>query len=346
MPSFHEIVGQRRPVQILQSILRTKEVPHALLFSGEEGIGKRSMAMIFVQALLCQNAVHGEDGINSCGLCRSCKTMNSGNHPEFFMVEPPSDPPTANIKIDQIRAIQERMAFAPLETAWKVFIIVPAEKMTVEAQNSLLKTLEEPPPYVVMILIAARPSLLLPTILSRCQKVLFSPLSFSQVESILVERKGWTAGDARLVAAITSGKLGEALSLEVDQARALEEEFNLLVKEETLSHYDTLFSVAVKFSSDLAMLEKSLYYLSAYFRDLLVLLAVEDRLQLDRSYLVFSWRMEALLRWSYRMDVRDVTKFLADITTIQQSLIRNINRQLSLETLLMQMRDKLLQAVS
>jgi len=346
MPSFHEIVGQRRPAQILQSILRTQEVPNALLFSGSEGIGKRSMAMIFVQALLCQNVVHAANGINPCGLCRSCKKINSGNHPEFFILEPPSDPPTANIKIDQIRAMQEGMVFEPLETAWKVFVIVSAEKMTVEAQNSLLKTLEEPPQYVVMILIASKPSLLLPTILSRCQQVSFSPLSFSQVESILMERRGWTAGDARLAAAITSGKLGEALSLEVDQVRAMEEELNLLVKDETLSHYDTLFGVAVKFSSDAATLAKALYYLSAYFRDLLVLLAVEDRLQLDRSYLVFSWRMEELLRWSYRMDVRDVTKFLADITTIQQSLVRNINRQLTLETLLMQMRDKLLQVVS
>ena len=343
MSSFHEMVGQHRPIQILQSILRTKAVPNALLFSGEEGIGKRSTAMIFIQTLLCQEPTHTDDEINPCGHCRSCKRINSGNHTEFFVTEPPDDKSMGTmIKIDQIRGMQEKIIFEPIETAWKVFLIVPAEKMTLEAQNSLLKTLEEPPHYAVIILISSKPSLLVPTIVSRCQKISFSPLSLSQIESILVERKRWTPNEARLAAALTGGNLGEALSLEVDKAHVLEEEWNALVKEETLSQYDTLFSTATQFSQDAAILEKSFYYLSAYFRDLLVLLAVEDRLQLDPSYLVLSWRREELLRWADRMDVRDVTKFLADITTLQQSFARNINRQLALETLLMQMRDRLL----
>ncbi len=342
MSSFHEIVGQRRPIQILQSFLKSKAVPNALLFSGEDGIGKRSTATIFIRTLLCQNPTDGEDGINPCNNCLSCKKLDHGNHPDFFMIAPPADgKPSGAISIDAIRTIKEKMVFEPMDGKWKAMLIVPAEKMTPEAQNSLLKILEEPPHYGLLLLVSSKPSLLIPTILSRCQKITFSPLSLSQIESILMEKKGWSVADARLVAAFTGGKLGEALSLSVEAARLQEEELNALVREETVSHYDTLFEVAVSFSSDLEKLEKALYYLSAYFRDLLVLLAVADSASIDPSLLVFSWRREELLRWAGRMNTHEVGKFLADVTAIQQGLIRNINRQLVLETLLMQMRDKL-----
>jgi len=339
MPSFHEIFGQGRPITILQSILRTGNVPNALLFTGEDGIGKRSAAMVFIQTLLCLSTVEAKEGINPCNTCLSCQKIQSGNHPDFLIVAPEKD--EHSIKIDDIRAMQESVVFAPIDAKWKVILIAPAERLTVQAQNSLLKTLEDAPPYTVLILIASKSGLLLPTLLSRCQKVPFSPLSLSQIESILMEKKKWSISNARLVAAFTGGKLGEALAIEMEAAREKEVALNLLVKEETLSHYDTLFEMAKSHSVNIETMERALYYLSAYFRDMLVMLMLGVHAQDDTSSLVFSWRKEELMRWANRMRAEEVIKFLADITAIEQTLSRNINKQLALETLLMQMRDKL-----
>lgn len=346
MTSFNELFGQTRPIKILQSLLQTGNVPNALLFVGEDGIGKKSAAMIFIQALLCAPTGAAnkalplgalEEQINPCGDCLSCQKMQSGNHPDFLAIVPMED--EHSIKIDAIRAMQDTIHFAPIDGKWKVVLIAPAEALTIQAQNSLLKTLEDAPPYVVLILIAAKSLLLAPTLLSRCQKVPFSPLALSQIEAILMEKKQWTTDDARLVAAFTGGKLGEALSLEIEAARVQEASLNTLVKEKTLSHYDTLFEMAKTHSANLEMMEHALYYLSAYFRDILVMLMMGA--QPDSANLVFSWRKEELMRWANRMNAEEVIKFLANIAAIEQTLSRNINKQLALETLLMQMRDKL-----
>lgn len=304
--------------------------------------------MIFIQALLCQNIslnnplnppfLKGGD-INPCDTCLPCKKIQSGNHPDFLTIAPIEG--ERSIKINDILAMQDMIHFEPIDAKRKVVLIAEAETMTAQAQNSLLKTLEEAPPYALLVLIAAKPGLLAPTLLSRCQKVPFSPLSLSQIESILMEKKRWSTGDARLVAAFTGGKLGEALSLEKEEARAKEEALNSLVKEENLSHYNTLFEMAKSHTANVESMEHALYYLSAYFRDILVMLMVKGDALTDSSILVFSWRKEEIMRWANKMSTEDVTRFLADIAAIQQTLSRNINKQLALETLLMQMRDKL-----
>jgi DNA polymerase-3 subunit delta' len=390
MASFHEIFGQARPIKILQSILQTGNVPTALLFAGEEGIGKRSAAMIFIQTLLCEaggtassdnsrpvgssGAEQGGVGdldrsdlasecerkgatrapiINPCGRCLSCKKVQSGNHPDFLAVAPLADEHT--IKIDSIRSMQDTLVFEPIDAKYKIVLITQAEALTMQAQNSLLKTLEEAPQYAVLILIACKPLLLAPTLLSRCQKVPFSPLSLSQIEAILMEKKQWPITDARLVAAYTGGNLGEALSLNVEEARAKEEVLNGLVQDVNLSHYDTLFDLAKSHAGTIESMGRALSYLAAYFRDILVMHAVSEcsdslaqidqhhslREGCDPSLLVFSWRREELIRWANRMTAEEATRFLADIAAIWQTLSRNINKQLALETLLMQMRDKL-----
>jgi DNA polymerase-3 subunit delta' len=348
MTSFHDLIGQDRPIRILQSILRTQSVPNALLFTGDEGVGKKSAARLFIQTLLCKEVIKMPSGegkeafLNPCQSCLSCKKMRNQNHPDLFVVTP--EPDETSIKIDQIRLLQEQIVFPPIEAARKIFLIDMAPIVTSpkqdNLQNSLLKTIEEPPPYALLILISAQPARLAPTLVSRCQTIPFSPLSLSQIESILMEKKEWTAAEARLVAALTGGRLGEALSLEPLSACKMEEEYHRLVEEETLAHYDTLFEMAKTYSADAETFERALYYLSAYFRDVLILLAVSGG-EIDSSYLVFSWRQEELLRWSTRMNPREVAKCLADITVTQHSLIRNINKTVALETLLMQMRDKL-----
>jgi DNA polymerase-3 subunit delta' len=343
---FRDIIGHLRGIEILQSFLEKDEIPQAFLFMGEEGIGKKTVAQTFANALLCLNRAPpdprdaedvAQNLIEPCGTCLSCRKMEDKNHPDFLMIEPEG----AVIKIDQIRDIQERVRFKPLDGPRKVILIDPADRLNAAAANGLLKLLEEPPSYAVLILISGKPASLPQTVLSRCQKVYFYPLSLSHIEAVLMERKGWGVSEARLVTALTGGKLGEAVSMEIETARTLEEGLYSLVSEKTLANYEALFDVATTFSRDAEVMEKCLYYLAAWFRDVLVLQSVADPSQLDASWLVLSWRHDEIKQWAGRMNLHEVGKFLADLQEIQQAQIRNINRQLALETLLMQLRDKL-----
>ena len=339
---FRDVIGHLRSIEILQSFLEKDEIPQALLFMGDEGIGKKRVAETFANAVLCMNRTPADPDrdrpfIEPCGSCLSCRKMADKNHPDFMVIEPEG---TA-IKIDQIREMQERVIFKPMDGPRRMILIDPADKLNAAAANGLLKLLEEPPPHAVLILISGKPFSLPETVLSRCQKISFYPLSLSHVEAVLMEKRGWDIAEARLVTALTGGKLGEAVSLEIETAREIEAGLHALVGEKTLAHYETLFETATTFSRDAEVMEKGLYYLAAWFRDVLVLQSVADPSQLDPSWLVLSWRHEEIRQWAARMNMHEVGKFLADLQEIQQAQIRNINRQLALETLLMQLRDKL-----
>ena len=334
MQLFREMVGHARGIALLQSFLKTGEVPHALLFSGEEGIGKRTLAETFVAALLCTGDVNLE--MEPCTQCLSCKRLEDHNYPDFHLIEPEEQ----TIKIDQILKLQEVISYKPLAGEKTVVVIDPADKMNLQAANALLKTLEEPTPHTLLILISSKPFSLPVTLLSRCQKVFFYPLSHSQIETILMNRNGLSVSDARLLISMTGGRLKEAVLSDVAQAREREAALYSLISDETLLRYETLFKVATTFSETHETLTTALHYLSAWFRDVLVMQTVAEAKAVSPTMLVYAWRHNEILRWAGRMNTHEVAKFIADMGEIQQAQIRNINRQLALETLLMRLRDK------
>jgi len=333
MPFFRELIGQGRSIRILQSFIRNKALPQALLFEGDEGIGKRKTAEIFAQALFCRLAKAVKDSkdeeIEPCGHCLTCRKMQDGNHPGYSVVEPEGP----SIKIDQIRALQSQIVIKPFDGPKKIVLIDPAEKMNDAAANSLLKTLEEPPPYAIIILISARASALRPTLLSRCQKITFQPLSLSHVISILMEKKGWTMSEARLVAAFANGRLGEAFGLEVETARALDEDRHRLVAD------GDLFQAAADFGKDAEGFDAALSYLFNWFRDLLVIKSLPGISHLDPSMLLYSWRYEETKRWAAAMDSDEILNILNMLQALHHAQSRNVNRQLSLETLLLNLQE-------
>ncbi len=308
-------------------------MPQALLFEGNEGIGKRKTAEIFAQALFCRLAKDStestEQAIEPCGSCLTCRKMQDGNHPGFSYIEPEGP----SIKIDQIRALQSQIVIKPFDGPKKIVIIDPAEKMNAAAANSLLKTLEEPPHYAILILITARASALPATLLSRCQKITFQPLTLSQVITILIEKKGWTKSEARLVAAFANGQLGVAFGLEVETARELDEDRHRLV-----SGAD-LFQAAADFGKDAESFSAAISYLLNWFRDLLVIKSLPDTRHLDPSMLLYSWRYEEMKNWASAMGSDDILDVLAHMQALHMAQTRNVNRQLSLETLLLKLEE-------
>ena len=166
--NFNEILGNNKIKQDLQEIIDNNTISHSYMFVGIDGIGKKLIAKEFARKILCLNKQN-----QNCAICDSCIKFNSGNNPDFLEIFPDGN----SIKIAQMREMQEKVYQKPIVSDKKVFIIDQAEKMTEEAQNSLLKTLEEPPEYMVIILITSNENKLLNTVKSRCIRINFTELS-------------------------------------------------------------------------------------------------------------------------------------------------------------------------
>ena len=166
--NFNEILGNNKIKQDLQEIIDNNTISHSYMFVGIDGIGKKLIAKEFARKILCLNKQN-----QNCATCDSCIKFNSGNNPDFLEIFPDGN----SIKIAQMREMQEKVYQKPIVSDKKVFIIDQVEKMTEEAQNSLLKTLEEPPEYMVIILITSNENKLLNTVKSRCIRINFTGLS-------------------------------------------------------------------------------------------------------------------------------------------------------------------------
>jgi len=237
--NFSSIIGQDRPVGILQRALANDALAHAYLFSGEPGIGKRTTALVLAAALNCDAS--GPDG--GCGVCPSCRKVASGSHPDVHVLMPESEDQrfleaasaaearkaSDEIKIDQVREAQDRIALRPFEGRKKVLIVDGAEAMNEASSNAFLKTLEEPPGETLIVLVTSLPRDLLPTIRSRCQELQFQPLPRRALADLLRERRGLTEEDAWFLAALSRGSIGRALAMEAQEEREARERFLSLV---------------------------------------------------------------------------------------------------------------------
>jgi len=205
---FRECFGHRRLITVLAGAVRRDSLPPALLFSGPEGVGKRRVAVALAQALNCPDAGgQGSFEIDACGVCPTCQRIARGVHPDVHIVEPGE---IGNIKVDQVREVVERVGYRPFEGRRRVVVIDRADALIPQAQNALLKTLEEPPAGSVFVLVTARPDVLLPTVRSRCQQLRFQPLADDEVAGAL-EAAGRSKDEARALASDAEGSIGRAL---------------------------------------------------------------------------------------------------------------------------------------
>lgn len=207
------VVGHDWAVELLQHMLVAGRLPHALLFAGPAQVGKTTLALTLASVLHCENTP------KPCGTCRACRRIAHGNHPDVRLIQAEAGRGARDgiLKIDQIRDLQREAALAPMEGRYKIFVLRELERANLPAANALLKTLEEPPSQVIMLLTSARPHALLPTIISRCQVIQLRPLSLSQVAEAL--RKRWDANDAQadLLARLSGGQVGWAVQRLTDE---------------------------------------------------------------------------------------------------------------------------------
>jgi DNA polymerase-3 subunit delta' len=197
-----QIIGHDWAVEFLQHSLATGRVAHAYLFTGPPQVGKRKLALALAQALNCT----GDEP--PCGECASCRKLDNGTHPDIRVIE--GEGAGGSIKIDQVRALKREAILAPYEGRYRVYVLRRADLASLEAANSLLKLLEEPPEHVVLILTAVQPEALPATIASRCQRLDLRPVAHGVLESVLRER-GLAQTQSRLLVRLSGGRAGWAL---------------------------------------------------------------------------------------------------------------------------------------
>ena len=218
---FREVIGHRRLVTLLSRAIAQETLPQALLFAGPRGVGKRRTAVAVAETINCLAALEAVSlPRDACGECASCRRIGRGVHPDVLIVEPGD---LGSIKIEQVRDVVDRAGYRPFEGRRRVVIIDEADALVDAAQNALLKTLEEPPQASIFILVSAMPDALLPTVLSRCQRLRFGELSPAEITEALMRDHEYDEADARAAAVDADGSIGRALSaLSADVTEARE----------------------------------------------------------------------------------------------------------------------------
>jgi DNA polymerase-3 subunit delta' len=322
---FADVVGHDLATARLRRLADDARVPGAVLLLGPAGIGKRRLADAFATRLLCATPYDGD----ACGACAHCTRVAAGTHPDLRVVTRAED--RRDLRIEQVRALCRWFAQKPLMANRKVAVIDGAHEMNEHAQNALLKTLEEPPGGAVLILTAASAALLLPTVRSRCQLVRLTPLPAEAVAGVL-EAAGLTAERARRLTAVAEGSPGAALALESDEAARS--------RDAVLAALPGLAALGAHEVSALAQeltrgsAEAALATLVAWYRD-----ALEAALLGQEAPLRNTDAAPAVQALAARLPVGALLRQLEAVCDTIDGLGRNANRMLTLETLLLCLRE-------
>ncbi|MBN1487337.1 MAG: DNA polymerase III subunit delta' [Anaerolineae bacterium] len=321
------IVGHELAVQQIRQAVAGEDLSHALLITGPENVGKMTLARIIAKSLLCK----AEAETRPCEQCTSCKRIESGNHPDFIIIEP-ENPERPTIKVQQIRELERFLHLTPTESRHKIAIITTFESATIGAANALLKTLEEPPAYVHLFLLASNADTLLPTIVSRSQQVTLRPLERKKIARALVERWQIQADKAQRLARLSGGRLGWAVRAATDNAylERMESAQRLLLAL-LVADLPTRFEHAQDLakSQDTAQLIETLEYWLTGWRDVLLLQAQND------TGLTYTELKAELEHVAQAISINSTVAILQAVVAAQTALFRNANTQLLMENLLL-----------
>ena len=341
---FSELTGNTRVKEALKRMIDSGRLPGALLFAGEEGVGKKRFALEVARALNCRTPRDGE----ACGVCPSCTRIAKLNYPEredadewtqIIWTDHPDVglvvAPKRVLRVEQMRQIEKEANFRPFEGNARVFLIDEADKLNDASANALLKVLEEPPRTSHLLLITARPAMLLPTSLSRCQLVRFSPLSPTEIESHLLKTKEFDAKTAKLRARAAGGSIGRALASDMvtftSQRKAMLGVLNALVvtndRAQLLRLAEQLNEAQYKDE-----FEERLDVLETLIRDAWML-----SLGVNADLVVNADLLPELEKLSERLDATRAGDWILQIEDLREQLLVNVNRKASTDSLFLVM---------
>jgi len=320
--SFKDVYGHEKQIKVLQSAMAKDRIPHAHLFYGAEGVGKKTVAEAFAKALNCKS---GRDSLDACDACSSCLKIDHGNHPDVITIKAQGQ----SIIIQEIRELQEQMKFSPFEGGKRIFIVVDADRMNIVSANAILKTLEEPSASNILVLLTSRPHQLPATVLSRCQHLRFNPLRRETVASFLEEKSSLDHKSAHLIALSSGGSIGKA--------RAMYDESYLTTRATVLdiiARIKTkdplkLLSALNDFGQERKDIMERLGILMTGYRDALVYKETGDRDSLiNQDYI------DIIKSVAESEAGRDIVRCIRAVDWAFHTLSQNANKQLTLEVMM------------
>lgn len=328
MAAFKDIIGQEQLKEHLQGALRTGKISHAYIINGDKSSGKEFIAKIFSMALQCERG-----GLEPCNECHSCKQALSQNQPDIIRVthEKPN-----TISVEDIRSqVVNDVGIKPYSSRYKVYIINEAEKMTVQAQNALLKTLEEPPAYAVILLLTSNLNTLLSTIISRCVVLHMKPVSDTLIREYLMSQMQVPDYKAEVCVAFARGNVGKAKAL------ASSEEFDN-VKTEALGllkyvqdmEIAEIIAAVKKISEYKLEINDYLDILTIWYRDVLLFKATKDV-----NHLVFREEIQSIRKVASRSSYEGLERVIQALQKAKKRLDANVNFDLTMELLFLEMKE-------
>lgn len=328
MLSFHDIIGHEQIKDHFQKAIANNKVSHAYILTGEAGMGRKSLANAFALTLLCEKGKS-----EPCMECHACKQVLSGNHPDLIYV---SHEKPGTIGVDDIREqINDTIMVRPYSSYYKIYIVDEAEKMTQQAQNALLKTIEEPPSYAVIILLTTNQEMFLPTILSRCVQLKLKPLKNFVVKGYLTDHLHVPEADADIYAAFARGNLGRAISLaSSDDFKLLRQEVLHLLKHIKEMDISELLDYIKKLKEENLDIYECLDFMQLWYRDVLLYKVTKDI-----NLLVFKDEYAAINENSKLSGYDGLEKILDAIDKARIRLDANVNMDLAMELMLLVMKE-------
>lgn len=328
MTGFSDIIGHEQIIEHFKSALKNRQVSHAYILNGENGSGKNMLAKAFAKALECQ-AGYGD----ACNMCRSCHQFDSGNHPDIKWLRHEK---AASIGVDDVREqINKDVVIKPYSSEYKVYIIDEAEKLTTQAQNALLKTIEEPPAYAVIIFLTNTLEALLPTIRSRCIIMNLRSVDTKRIQQYLMQKYQIPDYQAKICAAYAQGNTGKAVMMATSEHFREMQEFllRLLKRIDDMEVYEivrtihdmSVYKVDVRDLIDLMMV---------WYRDVLVLKATNDV-----NEVVFQDEFRYLQKKAITSSYQGLNEIMEALEKAKVRLNANVNFDITMEMLLLTIKE-------
>ncbi len=330
MAGFRDILGHRQEIAHLERAIETGKVSHAYIFSGDKGTGKRKLADAFAETLQCEGT-----GVRPCGECHSCRQAESGNHPDIIYIR--HEKPTS-IGVEDIREqLTGDIQIRPYNGKYKIYLIPDAEKMTVQAQNAILKTIEEPPEYAIIILMTTNEQVFLDTIRSRCVVLNLKPVPDEQVKAYLMEQIQIPDYQADICVAFAQGNIGKAVRLaSSEDFSAIKASAMQLIRNAGKMEISDLIDYVKEVQEYKISIQDYLDILALWYRDMVYFKATRD---IDG--IVFQDEIRTIRETVKVCSYEGVEEVMKAIESAKTRLGANVNFDLTMELLFLVIKENI-----
>lgn len=326
---YSKIMGHEDVKEYFRKTIKSKNISHSYLLDGSEGIGKELLAKTFAKTLLCEE----KEVLEPCNKCTSCIMMETGNNPDYIEVFSKK----VSIGVDDIREqVVEQMDLKPYRSKYKIFIIPGAERMTIEAQNALLKTIEEPPGYGIVMLLTKKPSKIISTVHSRCSRIRVLPLPTDVIKRYIEDNHELDEWEAALYADFADGSISQAKQMvEGEEFWDIRQKaIDYIIKLDNVDLIE-LYDIAAEMEKDRENLPQILDFWIIWYRDILLYKALQKE-----EYIFYKDFKNLLLDRSKELTYNRINNNFYEIIKAKERLGKNINVMLIIENLLLEIKER------